>query len=39
MGLETLHVKVGDEVDDSDGPGDKSDVVQLGGRPLDDLEE
>ncbi len=39
MSLETLHIKIGDEVDNSDGPRDEGDVVEFGARPLDHLEK
>ena len=39
MSLEALHVEIGDEVDDSDGPRDEGDVVEFGAGPLNHLEE
>ena len=37
--LETLHVKVGDEVDHAHCPGHEGDVVQLRRGPLDHLDQ
>ena len=37
--LETLHVKVGDEVDHAHCPGHEGDVVQLRRGPLDHLKQ
>ena len=35
MRLETLHVQIGNEVDDTNGASDKSNVIQFGAGPLD----
>lgn len=38
MRLEALHIQIGDQINDTNGSGDKGDVIKFRTGPLNDFE-